>query len=264
MLITDRFVMLNFPKTGSSFARSVLKELHAPTGLRRLLSKFLRLDTGLREELVVPYRFKPARHSYPSQHGVYTQIPLAHRDKTIMSIMRDPLDRLISAYEFKHWARYQHGHEDRIRARFPSFPDLSFEDFIDFSYSFTGSDVPPDGMRAEVGPLTVKFVRFFARDPLRTMHSLYDGFDLAVARDEHFPTLRLLHMENLREELTAFLLEMGYAAERLAFINDKPRVNTTERTRPEYLTRAIVERVLHAERFVYQLLPEYLPQPNRP
>jgi len=28
MIITERFVMLNFPKTGSSFARQVVKQAH--------------------------------------------------------------------------------------------------------------------------------------------------------------------------------------------------------------------------------------------
>ena len=52
---------------------------------------------------------------------------------------------------------------------------------------------------------------------------------------------------------------MGYAPERLRFILDKPKVNTTQRTRSDYLTPKIVEHVLHAERFLFQMLPEYLP-----
>ena len=264
MLITDRFVMLNFPKTGSSFARSVLKELHEPKGVRQFLGRFMPLRNGLREELVVPHRFQPARHAYPSQHGVYVQVPVPDRDKTIMSIMRDPLDRLISGYEFKHWTRYQDEQLEMLRERFPSFPDLSFEEFLSYSYEINLPTTLPPGMRTDVGPLTVQFIRFFARDPLRTMLSLHDGLDLAAVKEEHFVPVRLLHMEHLREELTTFLVEMGYARERLAFIAEKPRVNTTTRSRPEYLTPAIVDRVLHAERFVYQLLPEYLPRHNRP
>ncbi|HRH38107.1 MAG TPA: hypothetical protein PK760_07175, partial [Flavobacteriales bacterium] len=131
-----------------------------------------------------------------------------------------------------------------------------------------GAQQLPDDVKLDIGPLTVQFIRFFAKDPLRTIRALADGTDLASLRNEHFAPVHFLHQENLNEELTAFLTTMGYTPQRLSFIHDMEKVNTTERSRPSYLTPAILDRVLHAERFFYQLLPEYLPsvaqhQPTR-
>lgn len=262
MLITDRFVMLNFPKTGSSFARSVLKELHKPKGLRKLATRITGGTNGLEERLMVPYRFRPARFNYPSQHGVYVQIPEKHRGKVIMSITRDPLERIVSAYEFRHWAKFQEKHLDSLRKEFPRFPDLTFEEYLDMLYRIDGPASLPADITHDIGPFTTQFIRFFATDPVRTIHDLRDGMDLAAERDKHFAPVRFLHQENLGHELTEFLMEMGYAPERLRFILDKPKVNTTQRTRSDYLTPKVVEHVLRAERFLYQLFPEYLPGRN--
>lgn len=262
MLITDRFVMLNFPKTGSSFARSVLKELHQSKGLGKLVSKLTGSTNGLEERLMVPYRFRPARFNYPSQHGVYIQIPEEHRRKVIMSVMRDPLERIVSAYEFRNWVKYQKKNLDSLRQEFPRFPDLSFDEYLDLFYRIEGPASLPVDVTQDIGPLTTQFVRFFATDPEHTIHALRDGMDLAAERDKHFAPVRFLRQEQLGQELSEFLEEMGYAPERLRFILDKPKMNTSKRTRSTYFTPEVVEHVLHAERFLYQLFPEYLPSRN--
>ena len=47
MLITDQFVLINFPKTGTRFLRSTLKKIHAQRGnaLNRLIGRL----PGIRE-----------------------------------------------------------------------------------------------------------------------------------------------------------------------------------------------------------------------
>ena len=50
MLITDKFVMINFPKTGSTFARKALMQVHAPSRAGRILQK-LKLARPELEEL---------------------------------------------------------------------------------------------------------------------------------------------------------------------------------------------------------------------
>jgi hypothetical protein len=253
MIIAERFVMLNLPKTGSSFARKMIKELLEPNGLQRLLGR----KPPMEELLMIPFRFKPSRHQYPSQHAVWSQIPAEHRNKPVVSIVRDPIDRLVSAYEFRHWERHPPLAPDEMRSSFPGFPDLSFEEFLRMSYDLQLPRSLPEGMRTEVGPLTVQYIRFFARDPLRTMLSLHDGMDLAAVREEHFAPVHYLHMENLREELIAFLISVGYSERQVSFIRERQRVNTTKRSQKTYFTPALTARVLHMERFLYQLQPEY-------
>ncbi|MBK7270312.1 MAG: sulfotransferase family 2 domain-containing protein [Flavobacteriales bacterium] len=97
MFITDRFVLLNFPKTGSTFARNVLAELHRPTALRALLVK-LGLAQPLYQDLIsVAYVVDPSVPVRTTQHLVYAQVPEVDRHKLLLSVVRDPFSRLISA-----------------------------------------------------------------------------------------------------------------------------------------------------------------------
>lgn len=239
MIITDRFVMLNFPKTGSSFARTVIKQLHQVGKLQRLLGR----KPGYEELLMLPYRYKPSRKQYPSQHAVWCQIPEQHRSKPVMSILRDPMERLVSAFEFRHWERHPSMDLDRLKERFPHYPEISFAEFLQMTYEIQLPRSLPDGMRTMVGPLTAQYIRFFARDPMRTMLSLHDGMDLAAEREQHFAPVHFLHMEDLRQELRAFLLSMGYAESKLRFIEQHERVNTTSRNQASYFTPALSEHV---------------------
>lgn len=260
MLITDRFVMINFPKTGSSFARTVIKEVHEPKGVKRALRSVGLLKPDLQELLMPLVWLKDPGWNYPNQHGTYSQIPPEHRGKRVMTVVRDPLERMVSAYEFRHWARFPGNQEAAIRERFPHFPDLSFEEFMEMNERFILPTRLPDGMQTHCGLVTFQFVHYYARDPLKTLLELRDDSDLRRDHDHHFPNITYLHTEDLSRELHAFLLEMGYAPDRIAFILSKPKVNVSKRTRPSYLTPAMIEQVRHRDRFFYQLFPEYLPQ----
>jgi len=81
MIITDDFVMLNFPKTGSSFAREALKRLYAN---RNII------------ELMLPKITEKRYRDRVDQHGTFRQIPLAHKNKPVLSITRNPLSRFQS------------------------------------------------------------------------------------------------------------------------------------------------------------------------
>lgn len=259
MLITDRFVMINFPKTGSSFARSVLKELHRPKGFQKVLARLGMAKSTLNELLLPVIWFKDAGWNYPNQHGVYTQVPAADRGKRIMTVVRDPLQRMVSAYEFRHWARYPGNNEAAIRARFPHFPDLSFEEFMEMNDRIILPSRMPDGVQVDIGLATYQQIQYYAKDPVATLLGLRPDTDLARDRALHFPEVTYLHTEGLSRELHAFLLEMGYPEKDLAFILSKPKENVTERSRPAYLTPAMVEQARQRDRFFYQLFPEYLP-----
>ena len=92
MLITRKFVMINFPKTGSTFARTAILKLH-PKENEGLLVRL-----GLKEpsvkELIMPQLFftdlQRASNPIPEQHAGYVQLPRKYRDRTIMTVMRVP------------------------------------------------------------------------------------------------------------------------------------------------------------------------------
>lgn len=262
MLITDNYVMVNFPKTGSSFTRDAIKRVHTTGGLRGAMEKTGLVKPRLQELLMVPFYFtkqQEAANGQPdSEHGCVVQIPAAHRSKPVVSVVRDPMARIVSAYEFRSWARHPFPSLEQVTAWFPHYPDLSFEEYIRWGHELSLPFAQPAGARTAIGPLTTQFIRFYARDPLKTFLALRDDTDLRKDYDLHFPKIHFVHTENLNRELHDLLLQLGYPREKIAFILEKEKTNTSPRTRSSYLTPELVARLHHSERFFYQLFPEYL------
>ncbi|MCC6841429.1 MAG: hypothetical protein IT230_14815 [Flavobacteriales bacterium] len=262
MLITDKFVMLNFPKTGTAFARDALKHLHRPGGLRSRLEAIRVLRPALQELLMKPFFFTQEHAGSidrdRSEHGVFIQVPEQHRHKPVVTVVRDPLERLVSLFEFRSWAKYPMPDREQATTWFPQFPDLSFSEFFQLNQVLALPNIQPTGMQVEVGPLTTQFIRFYARDPRKTILSLREDTDLRKDYDLHFPKIRFIHTENLNRELHSLLLEFGYPKKKIAFILEKEKMNTSKRTRATYLTPELIAQLHHSERFFYQLFPEYL------
>ncbi len=193
-----------------------------------------------------------------SEHGVYHQIPGPHRAKSLFTVVRDPLQRLVSLYEFRSWAKYPVPDREQVARWYPQFPDLSFEDFFRLNQELILPFIQPPGMQIRVGPLTTQFIRFYAHNPLKTILSLREGTDLQKDYDLHFPRIRFLHTENLNQEMHDLLLQFGYPARKIKFILDKERMNTTARSRSTYWTPELVNAIHENERFFFQLFPEYL------
>jgi hypothetical protein len=261
MLITKDFVMINFPKTGSTFCRTALKHIHTPTKRQEFWGRFGLWRPELEELKMFPYYHNEAASKAigrVSQHGTFHQIPKAHAGKVVMSVVRDPAAKAVSDYEFRDWASHPFPNVEWWKERYPNFPDLSFEEYMDKVLNKGQGLDQPEGMRAVVGNQTSEFIRFFARDPQKTMLALRDDTDLAKDYDLHFPKIRFLHTEHLSAELQEFLLEMGYARPRVDVIPRLRKVNTTKRKRKTYWTPQLRAEFQHSERFFYQLFPEYL------
>ena len=265
MLLTDDFVLLNYPRTGSTFARAAVRELYARRSgrLGRALQRLGLGSPGAVElELSIERTAAARRAGRRSQHGALSQIPASHRGKPVVSITRHPLDRAVSMYEHGFWREHPPGDLRTIRARFPRFPQLGFSDFLTLGLEF---DLPNAlqgvPLAAEVGPHTVHFVRFYAADPDAALRSLTDAAIEGGTFLERLPPVRFLHTEHLLEELTAFLQELGFGPEETAFLRQQPRVNVAgaRQGRPwsDYFTPE-EERAFRArERLLFRAFPEY-------
>lgn len=230
---------------------------------RDWFDKLLNINRPVKELMTPPAKltkehYRALAHRPPSQHGTYSQIPAEHRGKTIMSVVRNPIERLISTYEFKDWQQYPILDEATLRERFPNFPALDFHDYLEYRRMVLAIIQPP-GLRTTIGPLTTQFITFYARDPLSTIMQLDDDVDLAKDYDKHFPRISFLRTEHLNQELHDFLLSAGYPRRKIKSILTMGKRNTTERTQRDYLTAEHVEHILYKERFFFQLFPEYLP-----
>lgn len=127
MIITKNIVILNYPKTGSSFIRKVVKEIYRKRNSKNLLSAiYKRLNIGFKE-LLLPH---PTIPDYKDQHGCFDQIPNKHKNKIILSAIRNPYLKLESIYRFKWWAKYPLLDKVELKTHFPNFPDLSFNQYL--------------------------------------------------------------------------------------------------------------------------------------
>ncbi|MEJ2707865.1 MAG: sulfotransferase family 2 domain-containing protein [Anaerolineales bacterium] len=265
MIITDRFVLLNFPKTGSSFVRSTLKTLHKKnlSVPERILSGLHLSDSPDFSELMMPALDVKSLYGELNQHGTYQQIPAEHKHKVIVSVTRNPFDRYVSAYLYGWWADHPPGPIEKVKAAFPDYPDLSFEEYYEMYHIFGREDrlmgIEPG---IDLGVHTIHFIRFFFREPDRVLSTITDSYIEQKLYRRDMPAIHFLHQENLNEELHDFLLDMGYAADDIEFIKHAQRVNRSPTgklvsDRQHLFTPHVVNKILTRDRLIISIFPEY-------
>ena len=241
MLITDSFVMLNYPKTGSSFARKVIKDLYAREPRRWFGGRYCK-------ELILP---NIRTGGVADQHGTYSQIPRRFRNREIVSIVRNPYERFLSIYEFRYWAHNPRLPLDDVRERFPTFPHLSLDEYVDFNHFWSQK-----AFHLPVGSQTAQFMQIFGRHfPPRWS----DPWDLksVLAR---LPQVTFLRQENLRSDLRSFLRRHGFSHQRTAFIESHEPVNITldkSADRDALWTSKALNYVSTTESLLFQILAEH-------
>ena len=182
MIITPKLVLLNFPKTGSTFARAALKEIHRiNTPLKStLLSRVGVKVNGMREIIGVSNQsVYQVLHGIRGQHSTYSQIPKKYKTLPVVSIIRNPFERYVSLYEFRWWVNYPlYAENPELLARYPSFPEISFKQYLEMTSSFGMPDfVPKDvDLEVDVGLYTLQFLRFFHPYPDDAIRKLTDEY----------------------------------------------------------------------------------------
>ena len=263
MIVTDSFVMLNNPKTGSSFARTVLKEIDAKRGQEPRWKRLIysrRLRRPLFEELYLPdLNYDGTLLKDSSQHGAYCQIPHQYRDREVVSFVRNPFMLFISHYEFRWWADHPPFSKELLAEKFPNFPDLSIDQFVDFC-DFRVAHEPMGERLTElgVGDLSRFFIKMFYRDPAAILRTLGRETIDSGRLLELMPPITFLRQENLTDEFTHFLVRHGYADRELRYVLDRERVNVTEDRfeggRDALFTPRVVSHIQNKESLLLRLL----------
>ena len=266
MIITDKFVMLNFPKTGSTFARKVIKQIYEKKDLR--LNSLI-YKTGLFTpkifELLLPKIDEGNYTGIVDQHGKYRQIPKNHIQKPVLSIVRNPFSRYVSSFFFKWWQKVLPVDIKIIHQFYPNFPELSFNEFYKFSNQFNSINhlhgiIP----KVNIGINSLYFIQFFSKNPDSFISTIDD--DILNNKDciEEFKHVHFIHQESLRDELKLFLLLVGFSEKETAFIDTIEEVNKTEypnniNSFMDMYSEELIEKVLSDEKLLFRLFPEYLP-----
>lgn len=267
MLVTRDFVMINFPKTGSSFVRHVTKGIYdsKETRLQRWWRNLVGAPDPL-QELIFPKIDLDTHSEIEDQHGVWRQIPEEYRNRSIITVTRNPLARYVSNYLFQWWRQFPPAAADEIAEEFPDWPELTFEDYFRFSHRFPMRNqlrgVEP---RIPLGIQTVQFLRFYFPDPYELLKRIDDDWiDSDLWRDE-MPDITFLHQENLAKELKAFLSKLGIADRWLTSIDQAEPVNVTKRREDQkdfhsFYSDEFLDEVLKRDRLLFRIFPEYLPE----
>lgn len=226
MLITSTFVVINLPKSGSSFVRTVLKSIYARRRGGMIGWPWLRAGGGRDRlhELILPNIRLPGRPK--DQHGTVAQIPARDRDKAIVSVVRDPHTKMVSEYRFRWWADHPPLNPARLRRLLPSFPDLSFAEFLVLSDHLAAAKVG-EAVAARIGNLTIEFVQFFFADPATALGRMSDDYIRSGAFKRDMASVEFLQHEDLNRELASFLGRSGFGADEVASCLAHEPVNVT-------------------------------------
>lgn len=263
MLITDQFIMLNLPKTGSTFARTVIKELHAKRLSRqsyvsRVLQRLRLAKQPVCMDIMLPNIKVSGVVMEPDQHGTYSQIPNEFRGLPVISVVRNPYTRFMSGYEFRWWEAHPPINASLLAENFPNFPDLSVDDYVrlnelDVIHGRLGGRKP----NAEVGIQTVQFIQMFFKDPGRILKNLTDEYLDSVEAITDMAEITFLRQERLNEDLADFLSEMGYTNEEVDYARSREKVNVTppqNSDRNALWTPGSLDYVRRKERMIFRLL----------
>ncbi|MEX2409819.1 MAG: hypothetical protein WD607_00365 [Candidatus Paceibacterota bacterium] len=269
MLITDSFLMLNLPKTGSTFARKVIKKAYGE--FEPSLKDKVKWKLGLTEKKVKELFLENLMVNHrndKTQHGIYDQIPDEYKnsDYEIVSIMRDPFTAYISRYNFKFWQKVRHPNTDLGKNKFPHFPDLTLSEYIDFcnmdhSHRLQGVTL---NKGVSLGQLSLQYIQMFSKEHKKVLPMINKTFLNSDEMKDYFPNITFLKTENLNNDLFQFLSSKGVSKENLAFLRTERKINvSTTKKYKDYLTKDIVDKIMDLEWFLFSLYPEYKPENNK-
>ncbi len=266
MIITNKFVMLNFPKTGSTFVRQALEELYQTKLKKSSISKYAdRLNLLSRvqfQELRVPnHKIMGLRSGIKDHHGTYQQVPLKYRQREIVTVTRNPFDRYVSQYEFRWWATHPILDVDELKKRFPQFPDLTFEQYLEY----TDMEIPlrtgNNDLGCEIGNQTVQFVQMYFKKGKEVLKEIDDAYIEGKKYLFDMPKIVFLRMEHLNEDLYSYLLSRGYKKNDIEFILYKGKVQPREGTRRkensrwnDYFSEKLLIRTQAKEKLLFDIL----------
>ncbi len=257
MIVTDDTVLLNMPKTGSSFARECLKEVYQrkisslPTVQKILYKAKFKKKPFLKEIMV-----KRAGISSPDQHGGYSDIPLKYRNRKIISVIRDPQELLLSDYTYEWWKENSVPDKSVLEKMFPSFPDLSLKEYIDYRNFKLNEKL---GKKPKIGFMTHSFVRMFSKNPQTCLQSINDIS--SVSHDfleRYMAPVHFLKNESLNQDLFGYLSQLNYKQENIEFILKKRKVNITQSSkkdgRESLIDASVLSYLEEKEAFLYRFL----------
>ncbi|HIK31851.1 MAG TPA: sulfotransferase family 2 domain-containing protein [Oscillatoriales cyanobacterium M59_W2019_021] len=248
MLLTPNFVYIHYPKTGGTFVTEILKKVHNNPEFGSLV------DTT----------------TAGTKHGQCRQIPPDHQHKPIVSTMRNPYDRYVSAYEFGWWKKYPESFFEDVnfvKQKYPYFPSLSFAEYLEAINSlckFHTLETPNLDPDLSIGRQTQNFIKYFFNKPVEAIFAKFNR-EYIRSKDylEDLFSVRFLNTETLNQDLYDLLLEFEYPQKDIQFILTADKIFPPEGGRSEeqnwqnYYTPELKEFVKLREMLLFSIFPEF-------
>lgn len=257
MIITKDFIILNLPKTGSSFVRQVIKEIYYSRRNKNLFTKVvhkLKLkQVGFREVFVA----HPIIPNYKDQHGCLDQIPDGNKGKVILSVVRDPYNRLESFYKFRWWVQNPSIEKKQIENHFPDFPNLTFEQYLKMQALKNDKiklqcGISPD---LKIGNQSIQFIRFYFKNHKEVLATLDEDYIKKGKFKKDLCEICFLRNENLNEELAQFLSNYEFSKKELDFVRMHEKVNVTKNdAKKSFLNQEVIEYINDKEWILFEIL----------
>jgi hypothetical protein len=265
MIITKNFIVINFPKTGSTYVRKVIKELYDKRIEKNFILKIgykIGLLKPFYEELILPnIKYKKGLVNDSDQHGIFSQIPQKHRSKVIVSVVRCPYERFFSIYEFRFWEIRPILSKELINEHLPQFPNLTPDDFVDYLKLLVRHTFSEQQLDFKLGISSMQFIKFFFKEPdeiLKKIDNEYIQSDSLFKND--IANITFLKQDTLNENLASFLQMNGFKNEEVDFVLKHKKVNVTKNktlNRNLLITQKIRDYVEECEFFYINVLKNY-------
>lgn len=268
MIICNDFIVLNFPKSGSTFVREMIKEIykkhHSKDILNRIAYKVKLKQLPYKELLLPNFQSPNARNrEHTGQHGAYCQIPVEHIHKPILTVARNPYELFMTSYNVKWWSWYYPDEKEQLLKLFPNFPDLELNEYIQLSKLSVEKQ-----NETNIGLLTVQFIRMYFKEPEKILRSISEDYiNSNEYRKDIAENITFINQEHLNEELAGYLLQFGFKKNETDFIRTHVKVNVTKHSLPNkemIWTNEAIEFVNQSERFLFKILSDYGFTYNKP
>jgi hypothetical protein len=259
MIITDDFVMINFPKTGSTFVRNVLKRVHNDYSF---LEKTVYFFGKKKKPLYINFwieniRDTSFRYGVKDEHGLCSQIPKKHISKQIVSIKRNVFERYISLYEYADWKVAPWIKVSDIKKIYPNYPDLSFKEYLNLLFHFNPWEIHPKiNRKLPMGPATTQFIVFYFKNPFKVLREIDENYLMSDYYKKDMYNVHFLEQNNLNDDLYNFLSKKGYKEQKISFIKNLKRQNVSRpknKNIKDYFNDDLISMVREKDKFLFKI-----------
>jgi hypothetical protein len=225
VLVTHTFTYVHQPKTGGTFVAAMLARIHEAHG-GRVRTHWIDPAAPAPPPAVAPGELVNLMVAGRHQHGARRDIPAEYADRRILATVRHPCDRYVSQYEFAWWRTFPEmfGPLEDVRRRCPSYPDISFEEFVRLTNDVSVPYRSPAHPERTPGFHTQQFVEYFLADPGAAYPRLDDDAYAAAVPANELRDVHFIDQDRLNDELAGFLLTVGYTPEDADLVRHAERI----------------------------------------